>query len=67
MKVAVFHYAPYLPDFVSAAYFLFPTVRFALKGQHIQSIMEIQGAVTRKLTSILEGAFLEGIKNCMNM
>jgi hypothetical protein len=57
----------YLPDLVSADYFLFPTLRFALKGQLIQSIMEIQDVVTSELTSIVKEAFLEGIKNCVNM
>jgi hypothetical protein len=65
--VAVLQHIPYLPGLIHAKYFLFPKLRFSLKGQHFQSIMEFQNAVTRKLTSNQKEAFLESIKNYMNM
>ena len=57
----------HLPDLIFAENFLFPVIRFALNGGHIQSIMEIQVAVARELNSVLKKAFLLGIKNCINM
>jgi hypothetical protein len=47
-----------LPDLISAENFLFPVLRFALNGGHIQSIMEIQFAVSRELNIVLEKVFL---------
>jgi hypothetical protein len=45
----------------------FSSPGFSLKGQYLQSIMEIQDVVTRELNSFQKEAFLEGIKNCMNV
>jgi hypothetical protein len=56
-----------MPDLIPAENFLFPLLRFALKGGHIQSIMEIQVPVTREMNSILKKAVLKGIKNCRHM
>jgi hypothetical protein len=61
-KVPVCHHPPYSPNSNSADSFLFPKPRFSLRGQHFQSIMEIQGAKARELNSIQTEAFLEGIK-----
>jgi len=47
-----------LPDLISAENFLFPLIRFALNGGHIESIMKIQVAVARELNSILKKASL---------
>jgi hypothetical protein len=48
----------YLP----ADYFLFPKLKFSLKGWHFQTVEEIQCAVTRELNNISKTAFLEGMK-----
>ena len=72
-NVAVLHHPPYSPDLAPADYFLFPKSKFSLKGQHFQTVEEIQCAVTRELDSIQcavtreldnisKTAFLEGMK-----
>jgi hypothetical protein len=47
-----------VPDLISAENFLFPVIKFALNGGHIQFIMEIQVAVARELNSVLKKAIL---------
>jgi len=42
-------------------YFLFPVLKFSLKGRHFQTVEEIQCAVTRELNNISKTAFLEGM------
>jgi hypothetical protein len=42
--------------------FLFPKLKFSLKGRHFQTVEEIQCAVTRELNNISKTAFLEGMK-----
>ena len=54
-NVAV-HHPPYSPDLAPADYFLFPKLKFSLKGRHFQC------AVTRELINISKTAFLEGMK-----
>jgi hypothetical protein len=44
-----------------ADYFLFPELTFPLKGRLIQTVEEIQCAVTREL-NMSKTAFLEGMK-----
>ena len=61
-KVAVLHYPPYLPDLASADYFLFPKLKFSLKGRHFQTVEEINCAVTRELNNSSNTAFLVGLK-----
>jgi hypothetical protein len=51
-----------LPHLAPVDPYLIPKLRFALKGLHLQSVTEIQEAVTRVLNSIWKEAFLEGIK-----
>ena len=68
-NLAVLHYPPYSPDLAPADYFLFPKLKFSLKGRHFQTVEEIQCAVTRELNNISKTAFLEGMKNlkeCVN-
>jgi hypothetical protein len=60
--VAVLRHPPYLPHLAPVDSRLFPKLRFALKGLHLQSIKEVQDAVTRVLNNIWKKAFLEGIK-----
>ena len=62
-NVAVLHHPPYTPDLAPADYFLFPKLKFSLKGQRFQTVEEIQSAVTRELNNISKTAFLEGTKN----
>jgi hypothetical protein len=61
-NVAVLHHPPYSPDLAPADYFLFPKLKFSLKGRHFQTVEEIQCAVRRELNNISKTAFLEGIK-----
>ena len=61
-NVAVLHHPPYSPNLAPADYFLFPKFKFPLKGRHIQTVEEIQCAVTRGLNNISKTAFLEGMK-----
>jgi len=60
-NVAVLHHPPYSPDLAPADYFLYPKLKFTLKGWHFQTVEEIQCAVTREL-NISKTAFLEGMK-----
>ena len=61
-NVAVLHHPPYSPDLTPADYFLFPKLKFSLKGRHFQTVEEIQCAVTRELNKSSKTAFLEGMK-----
>jgi hypothetical protein len=51
-NVAVLHHPPYSPDPACADYFLFPKLKFPLKGQHFQTVEEIKCTVTRELNNI---------------
>jgi hypothetical protein len=59
---AFLHHPPYSPDLTPADYFLFPKLKFPLKGWNFQTVEEIQCAVTRELNNILKTALLEGMK-----
>ena len=37
-NVAVLHHPPYSPDLAPAGYFLFPKLKFSLKGRHFQTV-----------------------------
>jgi len=60
-NIAVLHHPTYSPDLAPADYFLFPKLKFSLKGRHFQTVEEIQCAVTKEL-NISKTAFLEGMK-----
>ena len=51
-SVAVLHHPPNSPDLAPADYFLFPMLKFSIKGRHFQTVEEIQCAVTRELNNI---------------
>jgi len=61
-NVAVPHPPPHSPHLAPAEHFLFPKLKFSLKGRHFRTVEEIQCAVTRQLNSISKTAFLEGMK-----
>jgi len=61
-NVAVLHHTPYSPDLAPADYFLFPKLKFSLKGRHFQTVEEIRCAVTSELNNISKTTFLEGMK-----
>jgi len=61
-NVAVPHHPPHLPHLAAAEHFLFPKLRFSLKGRHFETVEEIQCAVTRERNSISETAFVAGMK-----
>ena len=49
-KVAAHHHPPYSPDLAPADYFLFPKLKFSLKGRHFQTVekfnVQWQGSLT---------------------
>jgi len=51
-NVTVLHHPPYSSDLAPADYFLFPKLKFSLKGRHFQTVEEIHCAVTRELNNI---------------
>jgi len=51
-NVAVLHHPPNSPDLAPADYFIFPKLKFSLKGRYFQTVEEIQCAVTRGLNNI---------------
>lgn len=57
INVAVVPQPPYSPDVAPADFFLFPHVKRALKGQHLESIPNIIATTTRTLKGIPEQAF----------
>ena len=61
-NVAVLHHPPHSPDLAPADYFLFPKLKFSLKGRHFQTVEDIRCAVTRELKNISKTAFLEVMK-----
>ena len=56
-KVATLSQPPYSPDMAPADYFLFPKIKFSMKGTRFASIEAIQTAVTRALQEIPVDAF----------
>jgi len=58
-NVAVLHHPPYSPDLAPPDYFLFPKLKFSLRGRNFETVVEIQCAVTRELNNISKTAFLE--------
>jgi hypothetical protein len=59
-QVPVLHHAPYLPDLVPCDFFLFPKLKYSLKGIHFQSIEDIQ----RKMTVLLKGFTQNDFQKC---
>ena len=55
-------YPPYSLDLASADFFLFPKLKTTLKGQHFQTIEEIQENVITELHAITESAFQEAFQ-----
>jgi hypothetical protein len=61
-KVTVLDHPPYSPDLAPADYFLFPKVKSHLKGRLLDSILDIQKAVTNTLNTIAKDDFYRGIQ-----
>ena len=53
-------HSPYSSDLAPADYFLFPKVKFHLKGRLFDSISDIQKAVTSTLNTIAKDVFYKG-------
>ena len=51
-SIAVLHHPHDSPDLAPADYFLFPKLKFSLKGRHFETVEEIQFTVTRELNNI---------------
>jgi len=60
-KSTVFDHPQYSPDLAPADYFLFPKVKYHLKGRLFDSIADIQTAVTSTLNTIAKDDFCKGI------
>jgi len=60
--VTVLDYPPYSPDLAPADYFLFSKQKPHLKGRLLDSISDIQKAVTRTLNTIAKDDFYKGIQ-----
>ncbi|KAG8234522.1 hypothetical protein J437_LFUL011098 [Ladona fulva] len=56
INVAVIPQPPYSPDVAPSDFFLFPYLKRALKGRHLESIGNIRAVVTRALKDIPEQA-----------
>ena len=61
-KVTVLYHPPYSPDLAPAGYFLFPKVKFNLKGLLFDSFLDIQKAVTSTLNTTTKDDFYKGIQ-----
>jgi len=48
---------PYSPDLSPCDFFLFPKLKFHLKGRHFGTVDNIQKVVTEQLRALLHGAF----------
>jgi histone-lysine N-methyltransferase SETMAR len=53
----VLSHAPCSPDLSPADFFLFPKLKFAMKGTRFEAVSSIQQTVTRELKVIQEEAF----------
>jgi len=58
-KVTVLDHPPYSPDLAPADYFLFPKVKSHFKGRLLDSISDIQKAVTSTLKHHCKGRLLQ--------
>jgi len=61
-NVTVLDHPPYSPDLAPAHYFLFPKVKFHLKGRPFDSISDIQKAATNTLNTTAKDEFYKGIQ-----
>jgi len=61
-KVTVLDHPPYSPDLAPADYFLFPKVKYQLKGRLFDSLSDIQKAVTITLNTFAKDDFYKGIQ-----
>jgi len=59
--MTVLDHPPYSPELAPADYFLFPKVKSHLKGRLVDSISDIQKAVTSKLNTIAKD-YYKGIQ-----
>jgi len=60
--VTVLDHPPYSSDLAPTDYFLFPKVKSHLKGRLLDSISDIQTALTSSLNTIANGDFYKGIQ-----
>ena len=51
-QVCVLHHPPYSPDLTPCDYFLFPKLKFQLKGRLFEDVQDIQAAVTSSLRAM---------------
>ena len=59
--ITVLSHPPYSPDLSPPDYFLFPRLKFAMKGARYDLVEDIHNAVTRELKAIPLSAFSEAM------
>ena len=62
-NIATLKQPPYSPDLAPCDFFLFPKIKFVLKGTHFPDIDSIKMAVTAELGKIPKDAFQECIES----
>jgi transposase len=61
-QVPVLHHAPFSPDLAPCDFFLFPKLKYLLKGTHFQSTEDIQ----RKMMDLLKGFTQNDFQKCFH-
>jgi hypothetical protein len=61
LKFTVVPHLPYSPDLVLSDFWLFPTLKEMLKGQHFSSVAKADAAVSKWISSQSEAFFMDGI------
>jgi hypothetical protein len=51
--MVIIPYPPYLPDLDPCDFALFPKLKIKLRGQHFETVSNIQGKVLRRVTSMV--------------
>ena len=63
-KTTVVPQPSYSPDLAPADFFLFPQLKFSLKGRRFQTIEEVEENWTRGLRAIPQNKFQDAFQNC---
>jgi len=62
-EVSVVPQPPYSPDLAPADFFLFPKLKFSLKGRRFQTVEEIEENSTWDLRAIPQNTFQDALQN----
>ena len=61
-EITMLHHPPYLPNLAPCDFFLFPKLKWILKGTHFQGVEDIKTSMTRHLKTITKDEFSECFK-----